>query len=128
VSMENMGTASGLFNMVRTIGGSIGIAMLVAMLTSGAQVHQSYLAAHVDPFQLDMLLHASPAASGVVANFTRHGSGPMLGMVYMQLERQAAVMAFVDDFRIIAYIFFILTPVALFMHKPAARSSAPASH
>ncbi|MBV8451743.1 MAG: DHA2 family efflux MFS transporter permease subunit, partial [Deltaproteobacteria bacterium] len=56
VSMENMGTASGLFNMVRTIGGSIGIAILVAMLTSGTQIHQSYLAAHVDPFQFDMLL------------------------------------------------------------------------
>jgi DHA2 family multidrug resistance protein len=128
VSVENMGTASGLFNMVRTIGGSVGIAMLVAMLTSGAQIHQSYLAAHVDLFQLDMLLHASPAASGVVANLTRHGSGPILGMVYMQLERQAAVMAFVDDFRIIAYIFFILTPVALLMHKPAARSSVLSGH
>jgi hypothetical protein len=45
-----------------------------------------------------------------------------------ELQRQAQVMAFVDDFRIIAYIFFILTPVALFMHKPAARSSAPAGH
>ncbi|MBV8056609.1 MAG: MFS transporter, partial [Deltaproteobacteria bacterium] len=128
VSMENMGTASGLFNMVRTIGGSIGIAILVAMLTSGTQIHQSYLAAHVDPFQFDMLLHASPAAAGVAANFIRHGSGPMLGMVYMQVERQAAVMAFIDDFRIIAYIFFILTPVALLMHKPAARASAPAGH
>jgi len=128
VSIENMGTASGLFNMVRTIGGSVGIAILVAMLTSGAQIHQSYLAAHVDPFQLNMLLHASPAASGVIANFTRHGTAPMLGMVYMQLQRQAAVMAFVDDFRIIAYIFFVLTPVALFMRKPAARPSAPAGH
>jgi MFS transporter, DHA2 family, multidrug resistance protein len=127
VSMENMGTASGLFNMVRTIGGSVGIAILVAMLTSGAQVHQSYLAAHVDPFQLNMLLHASPAASGVIANFTRHGNGLMLGMVYQEVEQQAAVMAFVDDFRIIAYIFFILTPLALFMGKPAARS-APAGH
>jgi hypothetical protein len=36
-------------------------------------------------------------------------------------------MAFVDDFRIIAYIFFILTPAALFMRKPA-RSSALAGH
>jgi MFS transporter, DHA2 family, multidrug resistance protein len=128
VSMENMGTASGLFNMVRTIGGSVGIALLVAMLTSGAQIHQSYLAAHIDPFQLNMLLHAAPAASGMVMNFTRHGNGPMLGMVYMQVQRQAAVMAFVDDFRIIAYIFFILTPVALFMHKPAGRSSTAAAH
>ena len=128
VSIENMGTASGLFNMVRTIGGSVGIAILVAMLTSGAQIHQSYLAAHVDPFQFNMLLHASPAASGVIGNFTRHGTAPMLGMVYMQLQRQAAVMAFVDDFRIIAYIFFVLTPVALFMRKPATRPSAPAGH
>jgi DHA2 family multidrug resistance protein len=128
VSMENMGTASGLFNMVRTIGGSIGIAILVAMLTSGAQIHQSYLAAHVDPFQLNLLLHASPAASGAIANFTRHGSGLMLGMVYTQLQRQAAVMAFVDDFRIIAYIFFVLTPLALFMHKPAGRPSAATGH
>jgi len=128
VSVENMGTASGLFNMVRTIGGSVGIAILVAMLTSGAQIHQSYLAAHVDPFQLSMLLHASPAAAGVIGNFTRHGAAPMLGMVYMELQRQAAVMAYVDDFRIIAYIFFILTPIALFMRKPAARGSATAGH
>ncbi len=43
----------------------------------------------------------------------------MLGMVYMELQRQATVLAFIDDFRIIAYIFFILTPVALLMAKPA---------
>jgi MFS transporter, DHA2 family, multidrug resistance protein len=128
ISVENMGTASGLFNMVRTIGGSIGIAILVAMLSSGAQIHQSYLAAHVDPFQLDLMLHASPAAASVIGNITRHGAAPMLGMVYLQLQRQAAVMAFVDDFRIIAYIFFILTPVALFMHKPGVRSPAAGSH
>jgi DHA2 family multidrug resistance protein len=128
VSMENMGTASGLFNMVRTIGGSIGIALLVAMLTSGAQIHQSYLAAHVDLFQLSSLMRSSPAASGVIGNFTRHGAAPVLGMVYMEVQRQAAVMAFVDDFRIIAYIFFALTPVALFMRKPAAKSSTPAGH
>jgi DHA2 family multidrug resistance protein len=128
VSMENMGTASGLFNMVRTIGGSIGIAILVAMLTSGAQIHQSYLSAHVDRFQLDLLLHASPAASGLIDNFTRHGATPMLGMLYMELQRQATVMAFVDDFRIIAYIFFVLTPVALLMRKPAARPSAATGH
>jgi MFS transporter, DHA2 family, multidrug resistance protein len=128
VSVENMATASGLFNMVRTIGGSIGIAILVAMLTSGAQIHQNYLAAHVDPFQLDMLLHASPATSGIIGNITRHGAAPMLGMVYVQIQRQAAVMAFIDDFRIIAYIFFVLTPVALFMRKPAARTPAAGGH
>ncbi len=119
VSMEDMGTASGLFNMVRTIGGSVGIAILVAMLSSGAQVHQSYLAGHVDPFQFSTLMRSLPALSTVGGDLTRHGSAPMLGMVYMELQRQATVLAFIDDFRIIAYIFFILTPVALLMAKPA---------
>jgi len=125
VSMEDMGTASGLFNMVRTIGGSVGIAILVAMLTSGAQIHQNYLAGHLDLFRLNMLRYADPAVS---ANLALHGGSPTLQMMYVELQRQAAVMAFVDDFRLIAYIFFILTPVALFMRKPAAQSSVPASH
>jgi DHA2 family multidrug resistance protein len=91
-------------------------------------VHQSYLAGHLDAFRLGMLQNSSVAASGMMANLIRHGSGPMLGMVYFELQRQAAVMAFVDDFRIIAYIFFVLTPLALFMHRPRAGSSAPAGH
>jgi MFS transporter, DHA2 family, multidrug resistance protein len=121
VSMEDMGTASGLFNMVRTIGGSIGIAILVAMLTSGAQIHQSNLVGHLDLFRLNMVQHAN---LGISANFTLQGSSPTLQMMYLEVQRQAAVMAFIDDFRLIAYIFFILTPVALLMHKPALRSAA----
>jgi MFS transporter, DHA2 family, multidrug resistance protein len=125
VSLENMGTASGLFNMVRTIGGSVGIAILVAMLTSGAQIHQNYLAAHLDAFRLSLWLKAYPAASGALSDFGRNGGGPTLSLLYQELQRQASVMAFVDDFRLIAYIFFIMTPVALFMRKPAAGISGP---
>jgi MFS transporter, DHA2 family, multidrug resistance protein len=123
VSMEDMGTASGLFNMVRTIGGSIGIAILVALLTSGAQVHQNYLAGHIDLFRLNMLQHAYPGG----ASLTLSGS-PTLQMIYLELQRQAAVMAFVDDFRIIAYIFFMLMPLSLFMRKPPQQLAVSASH
>jgi DHA2 family multidrug resistance protein len=125
VSMEDMGTASGLFNMVRTIGGSVGIAILVAMLASGTQIHQSYLAGHLDLFRLSMLRHAYPAVSG---SFTLRDSSPALEMMYIELQRQAAVMAFVDDFRLIAYIFFMITPVALFMRKPGSARPAQAPH
>jgi DHA2 family multidrug resistance protein len=119
--MEEMGTASGLFNMVRTIGGSVGIALLVAMLTSGAQTHQTYLASHLDLFRLSMLQHAFPAAG---SSLTLQGSSPTLQMMYLELQRQASVMAFVDDFRLIAYIFFMLTPLAFLMRRPPAQSSA----
>jgi MFS transporter, DHA2 family, multidrug resistance protein len=125
VSIEDMGTASGLFNMVRTIGGSVGIAALVAMLASGTQVHQNYLAGHLDLFRLTMLQHAHPGVSG---NFTLSVNSPGLQMIYLELQRQAAVMAYTDDFRLIAYIFFLVAPLALFMHKPPSLPAAPAAH
>jgi len=128
VRKEDMGTASGLFNMVRTIGGSIGIAVLVAMLSSRAQIHQSYLTAHVDPFRLGAWRNSIPGAAGAMMNFTRHGSAPLLGMVYQEVQRQASVMAFVDDFRVIAYLFFILSPLSFVMRRPKSAASAPAAH
>ncbi len=128
VPREEMGTASGLFNMVRTIGGSVGIAVLIAMLSSSAQIHQTYISGHVDPFRLGGWQYAYPGAASAIRNLTRHGSAPLLGMVYVEVQRQAAVMAFVDDFRIIAYIFFFLSPLAFVMRKPRQGSSAPAAH
>jgi DHA2 family multidrug resistance protein len=128
VSKQEMGTASGLFNMVRTIGGSVGIAILVAMLSSGSQIHQNYLVGNVTAFRLGALARSAPAASGFIANVTRHGDTPMLAMVYQQVLQQASVMAFLDDFRIIAYIFFFLTPLSFVMRKPAADAAIAAGH
>ncbi|MGH7933012.1 MAG: DHA2 family efflux MFS transporter permease subunit [Candidatus Binataceae bacterium] len=127
VSKEQMGAASGLFNMVRTIGGSVGIALLVAMLASGSQIHQSYLAAHIDLFRFGVWRHSYPAASGMFHGLTRHGQLPLLGMVYSEVARESLLMAFVDDFRLIAYIFFALTPVSFVMRRPE-RPSAISGH
>jgi DHA2 family multidrug resistance protein len=128
VSNEEMGTASGLFNMVRTIGGSIGIAILVAMLSSHTQMHQSYLAQQVDPFRFAIWSHSFPAASGLLDGVTRHGSAPLLGMVYQEVQHQAAVLAFVDDFRLISYILFFLSPVVFMMRRPRRIRAAPSAH
>jgi len=128
VSKEEMATASGLFNMVRTIGGSIGIAILVAMVSSHSQIHQTYLAQQVDPFRFGMWSRSFPAAAGEISGLTRHGAAPFLGMVYQEVQRQAMVLAFVDDFRLIAYIFFFLTPLAFVMRKQVSHGGAPAAH
>jgi hypothetical protein len=41
------------------------------------------------------------------------------------VQRQAAVLAFVDDFRLIAYIYFFLTPLVFMMHRPRIAGGAP---
>jgi len=52
----------------------------------------------------------------------------LLGMLYQEVQRQASVMAFVDDFRLIAYIFFFLTPLVFVMRKQQTLGGAPAAH
>src|SRR5260370_38282259 len=96
VSREDMGSASGLFNMVRTIGGSIGIAVLVAMLSSEAQIHQSYLSARIDPSTLGTFQHAYPAA-GAMGNITRHGLCQWRGLAHRSAQRQHSPRRFPDD-------------------------------
>jgi len=127
VRKEQMGAASGLFNMVRTVGGSVGIAILVAMLSINSQVHQSYLASHVDAFSLNALVHQS-AMSNAGAAILREGSAPFLGMVYMQVQRQASVLSYIDDFRFLSYLFYVLTPMVFFMRRPKQHGPTPAAH
>ena len=44
---EEMGNAAGIYNLVRNVGGSIGIAALTTAIVRGTQTHQNYLAAHL---------------------------------------------------------------------------------
>jgi DHA2 family multidrug resistance protein len=127
VPKEHMGTASGLFNMVRTIGGSVGIAILIALLERGAQIHQSYLSYHIDPFKLGQW-HSFPPPSAAIANLTGHGELPLLGMMYAEVQRQALLMSFADDFRLIAYTFFALAPTVFAMAKPEQSTQGLPAH
>ena len=53
---QEMGNAAGIYNLVRNVGGSIGIAALTTAIVRGTQTHQSYLGAH--------LTASSPVADG----------------------------------------------------------------
>jgi DHA2 family multidrug resistance protein len=115
-----MGAASGLFNMVRTLGGGIGIALLVAFLSRGAQIHQSYLVGHIHNYNPELwsrfAIASSSASPGMTDSVTI--GQPFLALVYGEVQRQALLMSFVDDFRILAFIFFLLSPVVFLMRRP----------
>jgi len=130
VPKERMGNASGLFNMVRTVGGSIGIALLIAFLSRGAQVHQYYLTAHIHPYNPELWQRFALAGSGVLPGLAGDGAPgeEFLALVYGEVQRQALLMSFVDDFRLIAYLFFVLSPVVFLMRRPQTGGSVSAGH
>ncbi len=49
ISKEKTNNATGIINLARNVGGSVGIAMVATMLSRSAQVHQAYLTAHANP-------------------------------------------------------------------------------
>jgi DHA2 family multidrug resistance protein len=122
----NMGT--GIINLARNIGASVGIATVTTMLERRTQVHQSRLTEHVNAL--------SAAYNNTLNGFQMHlaSTGSVLaqasvrahGMIYNSVQRQAAMLAFIDDFKILGVVFFAVIPVLLLLKKPEkAAGSVP---
>lgn len=118
---EQMGNAAGIFSLARNLAGSIGISLLVAMETRAAQRHQAELVAHLTPFdtalqQAQQGLHATlsvqmgPMQAGDLAN----------GAIYGELSRQSHMLSYIDDFRWLAVICFLVIPLAVLLKRVVA--------
>src|SRR5271165_6687373 len=116
----NMGT--GIINLARNIGASVGIATVTTMLERRTQYHQAQLMEHVNGFSAayrNML-------TGTQLKLVTAGSGlsqagaQAHGMVYNMVQRQAVMLAFLDNFKMLGIVFFAVIPVLLLMRKPKA--------
>jgi DHA2 family multidrug resistance protein len=116
---QEIGNASGVYNLMRNIGGSIGIACVTTMLVRGSQTHQNYLGAN--------LTSGNPAAMGILeglqAKFSMAGADAgaahqeALGALYRSVQQQAAVLAYADIFRLLGYLSLVCIPLVLFFHR-----------
>jgi DHA2 family multidrug resistance protein len=115
VSKARTQYATGLFNLARNIGGSIGIATVTTMLTRRAQLHSSRLVEHLTP--LDAAYRQS--LYGASHLMTVHGASPpdaaaaAQGLIYGSMLRQANMLAFVDTFWFMGMLFLGIIPLML---------------
>jgi DHA2 family multidrug resistance protein len=116
---QEMGNATGIYNLVRSVGGSIGIATVMAMLVRGAQAHQNTLAGDVgvgSPM-------AGMMARGLQARLFCQGADMVtahqqaLGALYRSVQQQSALLAYADNFRLIAILAFACLPLLLLLNK-----------
>ncbi|MGO9613466.1 MAG: DHA2 family efflux MFS transporter permease subunit [Dissulfurispiraceae bacterium] len=119
VKKEDMGNATGIFNLLRNLGGSFGVAFVTTMLSRRAQFHQLRLTEHLTPFdttyqiitrQSSKLLHYRGFESFV----PQQGGLPV---IYEQLLRQASMLAFNDAFYITCIIMICILPLVLLMRR-----------
>ena len=125
---EEMGNAAGLFNLMRNLGGSMGISLVTTMLARGAQAHQAVLVAHVTPF--DAIFQAKLQASqAALVNVVGSAQALLMapGVIYTELLQQSNLLAYVDDFRWLALLSFSAI-LAVFGMKRAAAKRGVALH
>jgi DHA2 family multidrug resistance protein len=110
VRLDRLSNATAAYNVVRNVGGSIGIAIVTTLLARRAQYHQAILVEGVD--------HMAPATTARLAEWTAHFASrgadaysagrQALGALYRETAAQAQVQAFVDDFRLLALLLIVV--------------------
>jgi DHA2 family multidrug resistance protein len=122
LSNEEMGNATGIFNLLRNIGGSVGISIAQTELIRRAVFHQARMAAAVPQTSYWFQLDAGRFAHYLGGHFGRSAGHPLaLAALYRLLQQQALLLSFIDIFRwsaLIAGIAAILGWLFRKVHHP----------
>jgi len=111
--------ASGLINLARNIGGSVGISVVTTMLARRAQVHQTNLVAHLTPGTGRLQGFLASAKHILMAR----GSSPYEaarqahGLVAAMLDQQATMLAYIDCFWMLGVAVLLMVPFVFLMKK-----------
>ncbi len=126
IPKQEMGNATSLFNLMRNMGASIGIAIVTTMVARHAQVHTNVLGSHVTSFDPAAQAAFQMMKNGFMANgmdpstATRQAYAGMFGMV----QRHASMLSYVDAFFLLAVMFISVLPLVLVMKRPSHAGSA----
>jgi len=114
--------ASAMFSLIRNMGASAGISVLQALVVSNTQTMHSSLAGRFDP--------ADAAIRADLPRWFDLGRPEGLATLNAELTRQASMVAYVDDYRLMFIVTLICAPLVLLMRSPGQtrpRSAEPAA-
>jgi DHA2 family multidrug resistance protein len=130
IPREQMGNATSLFNLMRNVGGSVGIALTGTMLSRTTQAYVNILGTNVDAYSSTTTNAFEAARAGFLAagadavTATQRAYAALFGMV----QQQASMVSFVLLFRLLGGIFLVLVPLILVMRRPGAGRGPAAAH
>ena len=126
IPREKLGQATSMYNLLRNMGGSVGIAFVTTLLARRTQFHQARLVDHLTVFDPAFTMAKSKAAAALVAKGVS-GTGAE-GMIYGQVLRQARMLAFNDTFYVTSIMLMSVLVLVFFMRRAPARAAGPSAH
>ena len=122
IEPENAGSASGLFNMMRNLGGAVGIAILQTFVTKREQYHSNVLTQSVSLFEDATRTRIEQ----LTQYFLNHGFADRAGASHWAVvaigrvvQKQAFIMAFSDTFYLLGAALIVALVAALMLKRPA---------
>jgi MFS transporter, DHA2 family, multidrug resistance protein len=124
----NMGT--GIINLARNIGASVGIATVTTMLERRTQFHMGQLMERVNAMSAAVRNTLNGFSAVLISNGATapEAANRAHGMIYGMVQKQAAMLAFVDNFKMLGVIFFAVIPVLLFLKRPKVQGGNTPVH
>ena len=126
---EQMGNASGIYNLMRNIGGSIGISIVTTMISRDAQTHQNLLSQNMfaaNP-RFQEFFHGASA-------YMAHMYDPVLakqkalGLLAVLLGQQASLLAYIDSFHFLGILALVCVPGAFILRRARKTSGNVPMH
>ena len=119
IRKEDMGNATAVYNLLRNLGGSFGVAFVTTILSQRSQFHQFRLVEHLTPFERNYQVATNSISEimyykGFPESLSDHAS---LLAIYKELSRQASMMSFNDAFYLTSIIMVCILPIVLLMRK-----------
>ena len=127
---EEIGNASGLYNLLRNVGGSIGISVVNTIVARHEQVHRNEMAHWFTGGRSSV----RGAIEGLQQYLTAQGASDATaterayGLLNQGLNAQSRLWSYVDDFRYMALICFACVPIVFALKKTVGRAPAGAAH
>ncbi len=115
VSKEHMGNATSIFNLLRNISGSFGVAVMTTLIARRMQFHQFRLTEQLNPLDYHYQIGMHQAKAVLEATGAAVNNSAAHGIIYRQLIRQANLFSFNDAFYVSTIILLCVIPVVLLL-------------
>jgi DHA2 family multidrug resistance protein len=130
LSPQDVHQATGLTNMMRQLGGSLGVAVIATFVQYRSWEHRQDMLRYVTPYdfalrqRLDMIIHGLMARGSSFVEAQRQAYAAIEGIV----SRQAFLLTYMDAFRIVGVFFICCMPLLLLFKTRRGPVVVPAAH
>jgi DHA2 family multidrug resistance protein len=126
IPKEETGNASAIFNLLRNLGGSFGVAISTTILAQRSQFHQNFLVENITPFEPGFQIHYQRILEWLQTYHADLASPTAaLAWIYQEVLRQASMLAFNDTFWLLSCFTAFLIPLTLLFRKNSPTTSLP---